>query len=167
MKLRVGFGSSPTKIAPLKWAIELIGGTPFSHTFNVLVDSNQIFQVTIDQNAGVIPAASFVYNVYAEYEFELTDDQFKKVTAFMAKWNGTPYSYGQLFGAALAQIFRLKKNPINHSDSGATCTKLLLLLMQGLPEVFTGIQRIKCDPHVVGLKVLYDFVSDHPNARKV
>lgn len=129
MKIYIGF-SKPTARLPLfGMLIEWVEARPYDHAYVRLPDP-------IDGEYLIFQASNLQVNLYnkdifqqahqplKEYEFDVTDEQYKALWKFVKSMLGVPYSLKEDLGILLMKVFHLTAQPFNDGNKAEFCSKL-------------------------------------------
>lgn len=155
MMLTIGFAKPKPFFVPIAWAIQLVEGTKYNHMyFRYQTEmGDQAFQSNISKGAHYTTIAELegYYNTLEAYGTSLTEEQSSKMLQLFDRFNGSPYGFGQLFGALAARIFGLSKNPFSRGPKTVTCSELGYFLLDDLFGY-----KLKSDPDIIGVKEIHD-----------
>lgn len=156
--ITIGF-SKPNKFLPLfSWAIRAYEGIPYSHVFirwqtsvgpsicyhaahtSLHFLSDRMFEKT------VIPVEQF--------EFDVTDEQYTRLLKYCLETCGNNYALLGVFGIAVADIFKLSKNPFSSGEDSQYCAELVLRSIGEMNQ-----EKLTYDADIIKLKQVYQFVK--------
>lgn len=127
-KIKIGF-SRAKGFKPFSWLIMWYEKSDFSHVYirlNTKWNTQLIYQASGAQvNFMGIKYFESVAQIVEEFELEISEDDYNTLMEFCTYECGAPYSLKQIFGMAIADIFKLKKNPFS-SQNRYVCSELVL-----------------------------------------
>ncbi len=135
MYIYIGFSRPVHKPIPIfSWLIRLVENTKFSHVY-LEFKLSQLDRRMIYEAAGtevrLIERSN--WDKHAEslevYTFSIDLDQFVRLQKLIVDSLGNKYGIKQLFGIAIAKLFRLKKNPLSGGKGEAVCSEVVSRVM--------------------------------------
>lgn len=141
MRIRVGFSKPRSWFAPFAWAIQAVEGTPYSHvyvsSYSAMASSELIYQASGTQvNFMGLRHFSRVAQVVKEFEFEISERQYREYLAWAIREAGAPYGVKAVLGIAVQRLFNLKKNPFSDRSKSWFCSELVGVVLRD----FVGVQ---------------------------
>lgn len=153
MKFIVGFSKSSIKIPLLSWVIQKIEDTPYSHTFIKFQKEDGTWWIYEASVSGVrlVPNSEFLSHnkMVMEYETELLENEKNKLISFITTTNHIKYGYLQLFGMAIAVLFRLNKNPFDDKDETYVCSELVSEVLESVLDASFSAEQDLISPKIV------------------
>ena len=133
-KVHIQFTSPKGKLFPLfSWAIRTFECTPYSHVRIFWLSKRGKPRVYEASGSHVKLIGSHALNrvpvsVLHSYEFNLDDEQFKKMIELL-DYSHVDYGIWQIFGIAIARIFKLKRNPLSSGKNAMVCSELVAIFL--------------------------------------
>lgn len=125
--LTVGFSKPKSKYAIGGSLIRWYQGTEYSHCyikFEVISGPTLISQASKGMLNYMSPAAFDLHNVIVkEFQIQVPDEAFTKIKIMSMEKAGLPYSMIQLVGIVIADLFKLKKNPLDRNTDTFVCSE--------------------------------------------
>lgn len=117
----VGFSSSTKKFSPFSKLIRLWEGTDFSHVYFQFETSRNNVTIIYQASSTMLNYMSkevFLQHnkVVSEFNLELSNEHYSELMLQCMKSAGLGYSIKQILGLAIAQVFRLKRNPFSDKE---------------------------------------------------
>jgi len=164
MKIVVGFSRPRNKLLPIfSWLIRLVEGTRYSHVY--VRWHSRGADVNICYHASGSQIHFLCNDVFQkcikpveEYELNVDVPQYKEILHYCMSNAGKRYGISQVFGIAMARLFRLKKNPLSNGDSRQICSELVSRLLNQVIEI--GGPDLNLD--LIGPKELNKIVQTTP-----
>ena len=127
-KITVGF-SKAKGFKPFSWLIMWYGKTNFSHVY-IKIDTRWNTKLIYQASGHMVNFMGSRYfddinKVVEEFELNITENDYNKLMEFCTYESGAPYSFKQIIGMVIADIFKLKKNPFS-SQNKYVCSELVL-----------------------------------------
>lgn len=164
--IKIGFSRPKSGFKPFSWAIRWYLSTAYSHTYLDFYSNNldrSIIYEAIGGGVRFIGQKQWLkYSfVTAEFEIELTDEEYKNIISYCIDQAGFPYSFLQNVGIFIADMLKLKKNPFG--KKGSNCSEeigkilelkgckfskdLNLLTPKDIYEGLLSLYQIGCSPY--------------------
>lgn len=159
-KLTIGFSKPKDKLLPVfSWAIRLYERVPYSHVYirwqtnvgpsicyhaahtSLHFLSDRMFQKSVD--------------TVESFEFNITDEQYTRLLKYCLETCGNQYALWEVFGIALADLFKLSKNPAGSGGDQQYCAELVLRSIGEMNQ-----EKLTYDADRVKLKQVYQFVKE-------
>lgn len=114
--ITVGFSHSTKKFAPFSKAIRYWDGTPYSHVYfqfeSTVYSLDLVYQASSTMLNFMSKDVFLSFNaVVEEVEIQVTEEQYHLIMGNCIRSAGLKYAVLQIFGMALADIFKLDYNP--------------------------------------------------------
>ena len=156
-KIIIGFSKPRAKFVPLSWLIRLVEGTKYSHTYVRWYSDNFKLDMAYEAAGNGLTflgpeAFNAKTNIIKEFEFEITNDEYRKLIRFCAKYAGSKYGKLQLVGVLISRLLKRRRNLFTE---GWVCTELVWFVMQVILNINTGLNR-----DLVGLRELYKLLDE-------
>lgn len=162
----IGFSKSSLKIAPFSWLIMWAQKTPYSHVYLKLhrddIDRDIYYQASHSM-VNLMSKNQFLAQetVVEEFEFEISDENSKKIHQFCYDQLGKPYGVMEILGLAVkitAGWIGIKMdNPVKDGANSFFCSELIAYLLQTCENVKLSEDIEDMDP-----KTLYPVIKDLP-----
>ena len=152
MDVFIEFTKPVERILPVySWLIRMIEGTEYSHVrirWQNSIGINLIYEAS---GSSVKLIGDYATNkhpveVVHSYKFSLNKEEYRKLISLF-RFAGVDYGIKQVFGIALARLFKLKKNPLSQGRRSQVCSELVAMF---LVEVL-GIIYL---PHIINLDLV-------------
>lgn len=140
-QLIVGFSKPVKKFVPYSWAIRLVDGAEYSHTYikvhSAKYDRDIVYQAS-RLAVNFMGTAKFAEEAIAvkEYSLEVSDEALKKVMQFAIDHAGDPYDLMSAMGLGVSKIAGLfgKKinNPFGDKQNAYFCSELVGAILEDL-----------------------------------
>lgn len=142
------------------WAIRLIEWTPYSHvyirTFSKTADEYLVYQASGTQvNFMGIVQFYRVSHTVKEFEFEISDEAYRKFLKWAIQMSGAPYGFKAVLGILLVRCFNLKRNPFSDDSHTWFCSELAGRVLID----FLGVKFDEKDLEVAGPKKIFELCS--------
>ena len=133
-KIIVGFSTARKTWKPLASLIRFWWGTKYSHVY-LSWETPWGFREILEASGSAVRMREYEIwkkenKIIKEYEIEITRGEFAQVMIQLRSQTGKPYSWGQIIGLVIAELFKLKKNPIQDGPSGWICSEVGLKFLQ-------------------------------------
>ena len=152
----IGFSKSKKFFPVGSWVIRLYQRTPYSHVY-IKFYSESLERSIIYEAVG--QGVRFIGNKawgkfaepVSEFKISVSKDQYVELMRFCVDTSGLPYSYTQNLGIFLANLFKLKTNPLN--SKGYNCSEVIanILSKQGY--------EFKKDLNLITPKEIYEALN--------
>jgi len=156
-KIRVGFSKPRDKWFPIfSWAIKLYERTPYSHVYFRFETSEGMLCYQASGTAiNMIGENKFYKSIFVveEYEFDLSDDAWRKFKSFCFKHVGDDYALMGVFGVLIADALGLKTNPFDGGPVKQYCAELVTRCFEDM-----GF-KLNLDADRVKLKQVNEFIQ--------
>lgn len=171
-KVTIGF-SRPKKWKPFAWLIMIAYGIDYDHVY-VKIRSDKYGRDLIYQASSVM--VNFMgtdvwganNDVVAEFEIEMSDENYVKMMQFAIDNAGKPYGIKQIVGLAWVRVCQLAGRKVSNpfADDGATfvCSEIGACVLQDFDGVNLGESVDDATPPFV-FDLMTALVADHKSVR--
>ena len=132
--VHIQFTNPKGKLFPIfSWAIRAFECTPYSHVRIFWLSKSGKPRVYEASGSSVKLIGSYAMDqvpvhIHHSYEFNLDDEQFKKMIELL-DYAHIDYGIWQIFGIAAARILGLKKNPLSSGKDAMICSELVAIFL--------------------------------------
>ena len=128
-KIYIGFSTS-RRWNPFSAIIKWWWDTPYSHVY-IRWSTPWGFDEVLEASGTSVHMAeasrwSTKHKVIKEYSFDISREEFGKIMTDVRSLTGLPYGWIQAVGIALAEIARLKYNPLDTGSRAFVCSEVAL-----------------------------------------
>jgi len=137
MTITVGFSRPKSGFVPFAWAIMWYQGSDFSHSY-IRFKSNSLDRELIYQASSTMVnfwGATYFESketIAAEYEIEVTDDQYRQLMQYFIDNAGKPYGVLQLVAMFVNRTFGIKLDALTNGDREFVCSELVARILSDL-----------------------------------
>ena len=147
-KITIGFSTS-RRWNPMSALIRWWWNTPYSHVY-IKWSTPWEFNEVLEASGTSVHMTEYNYwkkknRVIRECEFTITRDQFNRIMKEIRSLTGHPYGWLQALGIAIAEIFRLRNNPLGNGSRQFVCSEIGLKLFEIL-EIKTDLDHDLVSP---------------------
>jgi hypothetical protein len=125
--LTIGFSKPSSRFALFGKAIMLYQRTNYSHCY-IQFDTNSGSTLICQASKGMLnfmsPRAFELHNVRVkEFKLEVSTEKLGQIKKKSMDKAGLPYSVWQIIGITLADLLKLKKNPLDRNEDTFVCSE--------------------------------------------
>lgn len=120
--IRIGFSKSKKRFAVGGALIRWYMGTPYSHVymkFDARAYDRSLVYEAVGEGVRFVGMNNWQrdHEEVASFDIQISDESYKKLMQFCIDNSGLKYGYFQNIGILVADLFKLKKNPLTDGDN--------------------------------------------------
>jgi hypothetical protein len=158
--------TKPAKSRPISWLIMKITGRDYSHVRFFWHGVNGSVPIVYEASGsylkfiGPIAEKQKPVKIVKEFEYSLDRLGYRKLVKFCMTNAGVQYGRLQLIGMALAQFFKLKKNPFGDGRKTQVCSELAFYFFKDV----MGWDVSSLDPDTTDPGAIEDYLNGRKRA---
>jgi hypothetical protein len=158
-KLTIGFSKPKGKFLPIfSWLIRWYEGIPYSHVYIRWQTSvgPSICYHAAHTSLHFLSDKQFDQDIHTveKFDFDISDEQYMRLLKYCLETCGNSYALFEVFGVAIADIFKLSKNPVSRGEKEQYCAELVLRSIGEMNQ-----EKLTYDADIIKLKQVYQFVK--------
>jgi hypothetical protein len=140
------------------WVVRLIEWTPYSHVrlkWSASWGDPVVYEASGSdvKFLGKLGLDQRPIKVLAEFNFDLTDQQYRKLLHICMANAGVNYGVKQILGIGIARLFRLSRNPFSQGRKSQVCSEVVGRFLEEVLEHDTQL-----DLDLAGPKDIYEYL---------